>query len=249
MRLELHGELGDLHFEVVDQLQADVDVAPPWVGDLKAVEQLAAGETEEVGDRARVTEGDQRRVDAVLQRGAMAHRVQPEPGQLALTADARVGQPDRRHQIAPRQLGQHPGVDAVGLASQRRQPLDPLRVGEHVPAVLLERVVHQPRAVHRLDHRTHPTTSQSPGQAAHAIGVRRHRPLGHHLAVPVEQPDIEPTSTQIQSSVQHQRGPPRARSSMTRRACHRGDPLSSQSKAKASPSRWPTFSSVAGRCP
>jgi hypothetical protein len=34
-----------------------------------------------------------------------------------------IGQPDRGHQIARRQLGQHPGVDAVGLAGQRRQPL------------------------------------------------------------------------------------------------------------------------------
>jgi hypothetical protein len=31
----------------------------------------------------------------------------------------------------------------------------------------------------------------------------------------VEQADVEPTSTQIQSSVQHENGPPRARSSMT----------------------------------
>ena len=119
---ELRGELGDLHFEVVDELQADVDVAPPRVGDCEAVEQLAAGKTEQIRDRARVTEGDERRVDAVLQRRAMAHQVQPKARQLAFAADRRVGQPDRGHQIAPRQLGQHPGVDAVGLAGQRRQP-------------------------------------------------------------------------------------------------------------------------------
>ena len=50
--LELHGERGDLQLEIVDQPEADVDVAPPRVGDLEAVEQLAAGEAEEVGDRA-----------------------------------------------------------------------------------------------------------------------------------------------------------------------------------------------------
>jgi hypothetical protein len=34
----------DLQLEVVDQPEADVDAAPPRVGDLKAVEQLAAGQ-------------------------------------------------------------------------------------------------------------------------------------------------------------------------------------------------------------
>ena len=38
------------------------------------------------------------------------------------------------------------------------------------------------------------------------------------LAVPVEQADVEPTSTQIQSSVQHESGPPRARSSVDTRS-------------------------------
>jgi hypothetical protein len=60
------------------------------VGDLEAVEQVAAGVPEQIGDRAGVAESDQRRVDAVLQRGAVAHQVQPEARQLALTADARV---------------------------------------------------------------------------------------------------------------------------------------------------------------
>jgi hypothetical protein len=41
--LELHGELGDLQLEVVDQPEADVDVAPPRVGDLKAAEQPRPG--------------------------------------------------------------------------------------------------------------------------------------------------------------------------------------------------------------
>jgi hypothetical protein len=50
------------------------------------------------------------------------------------------------------ELGQHPGVDPVGLAGQRRQPLDLLRVGDlDLPARELEPVVHEARAVHRLD--------------------------------------------------------------------------------------------------
>jgi hypothetical protein len=56
-------------------------------------------------------EGDQRGVDAVLQRGAVAHQVQPEARELALAADARVGQPNLRHEIAGRQGGQHTRVD------------------------------------------------------------------------------------------------------------------------------------------
>jgi hypothetical protein len=103
-----------------------------------------------------VAEGDQRRVNAVLQRRAVPDQVQPEPRQLTLAADRRIRKPDRRHQIAPRQLGQNARVDLVGLARQRRQPLDLRRVGDqHLPARLLERVMHETGTVHRLDHRAH----------------------------------------------------------------------------------------------
>jgi len=43
-------------------------------------------------------------VDAVSSGRAVAHEVRPEPRQLALAPDARVGQPDRRDSIA---LGRH----------------------------------------------------------------------------------------------------------------------------------------------
>ena len=141
---------------------------------------------------------------------------------------------DRRHQITPGQLGQHPGVDLVGLARQRREPLDLLRIGDqHLPTVLFQRVVHEPSAGHRLDHRPHRLSSQTLSEMAQAVGIRRRSRLRDQLPGLVEQANIEPASTQIQSSVQHTNGPPRARSSMTRRACHRGGPLSSQSKAVA----------------
>ena len=48
MAAKLHGQLGDLQLEVIDQLQADLDVAPPRIGDLKAIQQRPAGVTEEV---------------------------------------------------------------------------------------------------------------------------------------------------------------------------------------------------------
>jgi hypothetical protein len=64
----------------------------------------------------------------------------------------RVGQPDRRHEVAAGELGQHPGVDPVGLTGKRRQALHLLRVGDlDPPAVQLEPIVHEASAVHRLD--------------------------------------------------------------------------------------------------
>jgi hypothetical protein len=75
-------------------------VAPPRVRDGEAVEQLAAGEAEEVADRTGMAESHQRRVDVVLQRRAMADQVQPKARKLALAANAGIGQPDRRHQVA-----------------------------------------------------------------------------------------------------------------------------------------------------
>src|SRR5918996_3425305 len=52
---------------------------------------------------------------------AVAHQVQPPARPLALGPYQWVGEPDRRHQVAARHFGQHPGVDAVGLAGERRQ--------------------------------------------------------------------------------------------------------------------------------
>ena len=80
--------------------------------------------------------------------------------------------------------------------------------------MLLQRVVHEPRAVHRLDHRPHPPPRQALRETAQPIAIRGHRGLRDHLAALVQQANVDPTSTQIQSNVQHQSGPPRARSSL-----------------------------------
>src|SRR4051812_16221079 len=58
---QLDGQACDLQLERVDQLQAGVDSTPPRVGDREAIEQLTAGEAEQITDRARVSERDQRR--------------------------------------------------------------------------------------------------------------------------------------------------------------------------------------------
>jgi hypothetical protein len=54
------------------------------------------------------------------------------------------------------------------------------------------------------------------GEMAQAVGVRRGRRSRDHLAGIVDPADVQPTSAEIQSSVQHDGGPPRARSSVTR---------------------------------
>jgi hypothetical protein len=78
------------------------------------------------------------------------------------------------------------------------------------------RGVNEPRTVHRLDHRAHSVPREPIRQPAQAVGIRRHRRLGDKFTGPIEQADIEPASTQIQSSVQYEDGPPRAHASVTR---------------------------------
>jgi hypothetical protein len=113
---------------------------------------LAAAHAEEVGDRARLAVREQDGVHALLQARAVSDEMEPPPLPLALGAYLRVGQPDRRHQVAAGELSQHPGVNAVGLARERREPLYLLRVGDlDPPAVKLEPIVHEACAVHRLD--------------------------------------------------------------------------------------------------
>ena len=51
-RLEPAVDVGDLALEVVDQRDRGGDVAAPGLGDLEALEQLAALDPEQVGDRA-----------------------------------------------------------------------------------------------------------------------------------------------------------------------------------------------------
>jgi len=51
----------------------------------------------------------------------MADEMESPPGSLAFTPHIWSGEPDRRHQITPAQLGEHPRIDLVRLACQRRQ--------------------------------------------------------------------------------------------------------------------------------
>jgi hypothetical protein len=122
---------------------------------------------------------EQRRVHALLEARALADEVETEAGPLPLGAHARVGQPERRHQLAPAELGQHPGVDPVGLAGQRGRSPDLERIGDlYLPAGLLELVVHEAGTVHRLDCRPQrlPVPLEPPRQRAQPVGIWRRRP-------------------------------------------------------------------------
>ena len=57
-------------------------------------------------------------MNAVFEARAVFDEVKPEARPFALGSNLGVGQPDRRHQVAARELGQHPGVDPVGLAGE-----------------------------------------------------------------------------------------------------------------------------------
>jgi hypothetical protein len=93
----------DLAVEIVDQCQCGPDIAAPGIG---------------------------KGVHAVLEHAAVLDQMQSPARSLAFLADLEAGQPDRRHQLAPRKLGQHPRIDPIGLARQRRQPADLDRVGD-----------------------------------------------------------------------------------------------------------------------
>src|SRR3954453_716440 len=91
-------DLIDLGVEVADQLKAGVDGPAPRLRDRDPIEQLTAGDAEQIADRARVPEGDQRRVDAMLEHRAVLDQMHPKARQLTLAPDPRIGQPDLRHQ-------------------------------------------------------------------------------------------------------------------------------------------------------
>ena len=136
----------------------------------------------------------------------MTHQVQPPTRALALGTHLRVGQPDRRHQVATGELGQHPGVDPVGLAGQRRQPLHLLRIRDlDLPAGELELVVDEAGTVHRLDRRTdrRSITVDPLRQAMQTAGIRWRRTDLDRRTISIQQMEVETLATEIQTGVQH----------------------------------------------
>ena len=199
-------DLRDPPVKIVDQLNARPHVTKPRFREIKLREQPAATNSEQVRHRDLMAERDQRRVHPVLEDRAVLDQVQPPPRALTLLAELGRRQPDRRHQIPERQLRQHARVDLVGLARQRRQPLDPLRVGDqHLPPIPDQLIVHEPRAVHRFHHpanrlviHSHPTA-----QPVQPVAIRRRAEMLDQLTLARDQAHIDPPAAQIQTHVQH----------------------------------------------
>ncbi len=119
------------------------------------------------------------------------------------------GSSDRRHEVPPPELGEHPGVDPVGLGRERGKGPGPGRIGdEDIPAGELEGVVDEMGAVHRFDDRGHLLT----GPCEPADEILQRPPLGRHrshrdrLACFVEHVHIDLLARQVQSRVQHPMG-------------------------------------------
>ena len=91
------------------------------------------------------------------------------------------------------------GVDLVGLARQRREPLDLLGVGDlDIPALLLEGVVDDPRAGHRLDHRAHRLAVHlldAASEPSKRVDVGRYGKLIQVLSLIGEQANVKLLST------------------------------------------------------
>jgi len=196
----------DLAVELVDQSQAGLERPLPRLRQCQPGEQPAAADTEEIGDGAGLTVREQDGVHPLLQARAVTDEVQPPTRSLPLCAHQRIGQPDRWHQVTPRELGQHPGVDPVGLAGQRCEALDLLCIGDlDLPTGRLELVVHEARPVHRLDRRADrlAVTVEPSHQSVQATGIRRRRTDFDRRTLGVEQMKVEALATEIQTGVQH----------------------------------------------
>jgi hypothetical protein len=136
----------------------------------------------------------------------MLDQMEPEPGQLTLLSHSRVGQPDRRPQVALAQ-DQHLRVDLVGLAGRRRQALHLLRVCDlDVSAFLLERVMDETGTGHRLDHgadRLCVYLVDSSRKRSQRVEVRGDGELIEVLSLIVQKTDLDLASTEIQPGMQH----------------------------------------------
>jgi len=134
----------------------------------------------------------------------VAHQIQPIARALALGAGVGVGQPDGRHEVAPGQDGEDPGVDLVGLGREWREALGLGRIGdEHIPAVALQLVMDEAGPVHRLDGRGHRATEPSDPlrQRAQGIGIGMDSERGDRLATLIEDMDLESPARQVQAGV------------------------------------------------
>ena len=186
---ELGCDRGDLALDLVDQLEARVDVSPPGVGELKGIEQLAALDPEQVGDRA----GSPKLIRVEWMRWLSAERCltrckrkrASSRSRRTLGSGSRPPAPGRSGRAAPA-----PGRRCGRSCRRSRQALDPLGIGDqNIPTLLLEDVVAEAGAGHRLDHRPDrlAVLGDPAGECSQAAEIRRRGELSHQLALVGEQ--------------------------------------------------------------
>jgi hypothetical protein len=100
-----------------------------------------------------------------------------------------------------------PRINLVGLAGQRREPLDHLRVGDqHLPPMRHQLIVDEPGAVHRLHHRTHRLAKHRhpASQAMQTVTISDRREPVDQLPLIGDQAHLNPFTTEIQTNMQHE---------------------------------------------
>lgn len=179
---------------------------PRRLWDVEAGKDLTAAETKQVRDGARLAEGQQRRVDAVLEHRSMANEMEAKPGPFPLGPHPRCGEPDRGHRVATAEFGEQVGVDLVGLGGQWRDALGLRGVRDlHIPTEHFECVVNEPGTSHRFDDSLNRLTVATyvVDKMVQAVGVRREGVLDEAAARLVEDADVKSCSAEIESSVQN----------------------------------------------
>jgi hypothetical protein len=127
---------------------------------------------------------------------------------LAQRAVLERGQPQRGHQVAPAQLGQHARVDLVGLARQRGDVADLARVRDRdVPAGGGQAVANPHRAAHHL-HARPGLRADRQDELDQAVLVGRHHALAADRAAVAERAPRRAPVRPIDADILHRRGLP-----------------------------------------
>src|SRR4051794_35430005 len=160
---------------------------------------------------ARVTPNWLSTVRAVHRRGPQPHHVHASPESLLELAVGERRHVHPRDEIAARQLGQHLGVELVGLGRQRPDRLRLARVGDlHRPASGRQLVADPRGAAHHLQARDD-LRAQAPDEHRQAIRVGRRPSLVDHRAGRRDRAPSRTTRRPIDSNVLRHEGTPLGR--------------------------------------
>ena len=127
----------------------------------------------------------------------------PPPQLLAQRALLERRHPERRHQIAPAQLGQHARVDLVGLARQRRDVAHLARVRDVDPPTDSRELIADPdRAAHHLDARAN-LGAERHHEPRQAVRIGRNDTLAADRAALTERAPRRPPIRPIDPDILH----------------------------------------------